>query len=242
MWDARIRLRAGDATSGREHLAIAELCLDAGRQQEARKWIEDGLWKAEDRPEHGLESTAAKLYRRLGEPAKAQALLWNAFQRMPSLALHQEMLEDVAEPAETIDRNVSFLERQIGLAERRQWSPSTLAVELLRCACRLDEAWAIVELHGCGQSTLEDLVRASEESHPEKAIQTHARLIDAALVYANQSNYPGVVARIARMEKISARIGQLEAHGAYVADLALKHKAKRTFIRLLNDSAPWPDG
>jgi hypothetical protein len=50
----------------------------------------------------------------------------------------------------------------------------------------------------------------------------------------------GVVGRIARMERISARIGRLEEHGAYVQAPALKHKAKRAFVRLLNDRASWP--
>ena len=55
--------------------------------------------------------------------------------------------------------------------------------------------------------------------------------------YASQSNYPRVVATLARMERISAAIGRPEEHAAYVEALALKHKAKRTFIRLLNDRA-----
>jgi tetratricopeptide (TPR) repeat protein len=239
--DARIKLRAADATTGREHLEIAELYLDAGRKQEARKWLEDGLWKAEDRPEHGLERAAASLYRRLGEPGQAEAILWAAFERAPHFQLHLVLLEGAADARKVVDRGVALLSGKISAGERAHWSsPSTLMVEILRHAGRNDEAWAVVKQHGCAEAVLEQLVRASEETHPEQVIQTHARLIDAALAYANQSAYAGVVGRIARMERISARIGRLEAHGAYVQALALKHKAKRTFISLLNDRASWP--
>jgi uncharacterized Zn finger protein len=239
--DARIKLRSADATTGRQHLEIAALYLEAGRKQEARKWLEDGLWKAEDRPEHGLERIAAGLYQRLGEPAEAQAILWAAFERTPGLQLHLVLLEHAVDAREVVDRSVALLSKKISAGERAHWSSSsTLTVEILCHAGRHDEAWAVVEQHGCAEPALEQLLRASEESHPDQAIQTHARLIDAALAYANQSAYAGVVGRIARMERISARIGRLERHGAYVEALALKHKAKRTFIRLLNDRASWP--
>jgi hypothetical protein len=42
------------------------------------------------------------------------------------------------------------------------------------------------------------------------------------------------------MERISATIGRQEEQAAYIQALALKHKAKRAFIRLLNDHASWP--
>ena len=49
--DARIALRASDAETAGDYTWLVTLCLEAGRQEEALAWAEEGLWKLEDRPD-----------------------------------------------------------------------------------------------------------------------------------------------------------------------------------------------
>ena len=89
--EARIALRKAELTEPTAYREIAELCLVAGHQDEALRWIEEGLWCFEDRPDERLQRFAANLMASAGRTSDAEALLWRAFERHPSLAAYREL-------------------------------------------------------------------------------------------------------------------------------------------------------
>jgi uncharacterized Zn finger protein len=91
--DARIALRQAELTEPAAYREIAELYMAAGRQDEALRWIEEGLWCFEDRPDQRLQRRAAELMALAGRTADAEALLWRAFERHPSLAAYRELAD-----------------------------------------------------------------------------------------------------------------------------------------------------
>ena len=87
--EARIALRAKDLSSPWSYLELADFCLAQGREEEALRRAEEGLWMFEDgRPDERLVLFAAGLLAKAGRSADAETHLWRAFEKAPSLELY----------------------------------------------------------------------------------------------------------------------------------------------------------
>lgn len=238
--DARIAIRSKDLSSPYAYLGIAQLCLDNGREAEALKWAEDGLFLFEDDPDERLIVFAADLYRRAGRGAEAEALLWRSFEQQPSMELYRRIKVlasgDPSVLRTACDRALARL--RAGVEGRRRalpkWSsPVELLLGFLLEERLLSEAWAVVRTHGCSDPQLERLAVASEESHPAEALNAYAGRVERLLGLGGNGNYEGACKIIRRMATIRHRLGVDADHTAYVDELAKRHKAKRNFVKLL---------
>ncbi len=239
--DARIALRAAVANTAADYLELAELCLGARRESEALAWAEEGLWKCEDRPDRRLTILAADLRRSSGDPAKAEALLWTAFERAPSLELHRLIKQTAADPPAAVERAVGIVEARAA----RDVSPSSgaraLLLDLLLEEGRPGQAWEAARSHGCSDSALERLARTTEGSHPREAIDAYVRLIQRNVERTGNEAYAKACGLLARAARLRIALGEGGEQARHVLELRERHKAKRNFIRLLDDPAAWPD-
>jgi hypothetical protein len=116
--DGVIAIRSRDLSSAYRYLGIAQFYLDHGREPEALKWTEDGLWQFEDRPDERLVSFASDLYRRIGRKEDADGLLWRMFERRPSIELYQRLKSAVGTDSVSTDgvrdRAFGLLRSQLG--------------------------------------------------------------------------------------------------------------------------------
>jgi uncharacterized Zn finger protein len=237
--DARIAIRTKDLSSAYAYLGIAQLCLDHGREAEALRWADEGLWQFEDEPDERLVFFAVDLYRRRGRTDDADKLLWRTFERLPSIELYRRLKvsanADLAAAGTVRDRAVALLRAKIGKpwAAARWSTPVDLLLQLLMSEKLVGEAWEIVWTHGCGAPLLEAMAKASENSHPFEALKAYAHRVEQLVGLGGQTNYADARAIIARMHAIRTRLGEDSEHLAYVADLARRHKAKRNFMKLL---------
>src|SRR6267378_1690609 len=127
--DGVIAIRARDLSTAYDYLAIAQLCLDHGREPEALKWAEDGLWQFEDTPDERLIFFASDLYRRIGRKEDADKLLWRMFERRPSIDLYQRLKSaagtDRMSADAVRDRALAWLRAAVGKSGARSgmgWS------------------------------------------------------------------------------------------------------------------------
>jgi hypothetical protein len=241
--DARIAVRAKDLSSPYRYLEIAQLCMDAGRDDGALKWAEDGIWQFEDSPDDRLTCFTADLYRRTGRQAEADALLWRAFDHSASLQLYGHLKAAVGANAAALatvrDKAVTLMRAQLdksNVGQRRRWqSPRDILVQFAMREDMLALAWETVSTHGCQEGLLMSLAEASEISHPAEALTAYAGRVEQRARVGGREAYADACQIIQRMARISERVGEREAHDRWLAELKLRHKAKRTFMALLND-------
>ena len=241
--DTRIAIRAKDRSSPHSYLEIAQLCLDHGRDAEALQWAEDGLWQFEDSPDDRLTVFTADVYRRIGRQPDADALLWRAFERSASLQLYGRLKlaagEDGAAHAAIRDKAISVMRAQLdrsNAGERRRWqSPRDLLVQFAMQEDMLALAWETVRSHGCQEGLLMALAKASEGRHPAEALKAYAARVERLADAGGRQSYEEASNVIERMARISERIGEQAPHSRWVAELKIRHKAKRTFMVLLNE-------
>jgi tetratricopeptide (TPR) repeat protein len=226
--EARIALRARDLSSPWQYQQLARFCLDQGREEEALKHAEEGLWIFEDEsPDLGLTLLVADLLAKKGRKEDAAARLWTVFEKEPSFDLYNRLARIGGKAAR--DRAIKLIEARSSAAKRADWSwnqPGNLLVEILMHEKAFDEAWAAVARHGATSGMKEALARATERTHPGEALAVYAARVEEL---AGGAAYEEAVKLIARMAKLR---GAAE-HASYVADLRQRHQRKRNFMKLL---------
>jgi uncharacterized Zn finger protein len=237
--DAGIAIRAKDLSTAYAYLGIAQLCRSHGRDAEALKWAEEGLWQFEDHPDQRLVFFSADLYRRTGREKDADELLWQTFERLPSIELYRR-LKSATSPgkaavAAVCDRVIELLRAKLDKSEAKaRWSsPRELLLQVLVSEKRLDEAWEVVRGHGCSEPQLLELAKASEHSRPDAALSAYAQSVERLVGLGGQPNYEEANKLISRMQSIRKGLGASANHAVFLADFMNRHKAKRNMMKLL---------
>jgi tetratricopeptide (TPR) repeat protein len=228
--ERRIAIRAKDLSSPWRYLEVARFCLSQGRVDEALRRAEEGLWLFEDDPpDERLVAFAADLNVRAGRGAEAEAVLWRAFERNPSLHLYRRLRQLAGEAAR--DRALSFLKSRLAVAERggRWHSPADLLIQVLTVESMFAEAWEAVRMHGAADGLRNSLAEASEATHPREAMAVYVARVDRLVSTGGNANYQEACRLVARMGALRGASEQ----AAYVAGLKARFKAKRNFMKLL---------
>jgi tetratricopeptide (TPR) repeat protein len=227
--DARIALRAKDLSSPWSYLQLAEFCLSQGRGEEALRRAEDGLWVFEDgRPDERLVLFAVELLSKTGRSGDAEAYLWRAFEKAPSLELYARLCKLGGKHAG--ESAVKLLEtRLIGDEPTRWHSPGDLLIHILMHERRFDAAWAAVHKHGASIGVKEALARASEATQPREALAVYIERVDKLANTGGNQAYAEAAKLIGRMVALQSAAEQ----AAYVAALEVRFGRKRNFMKLL---------
>lgn len=224
--EVRIALRAKDLSSPWQYLQLAEFCREHGREQEALRRAEEGLWIFEDdRPDERLLLFTVGLLVKAGRKNDAEAHLWRAFEKRPSYELY-ERLGKIAGKAGS-ERAIECLKGRLGKKTRSNWDyPADLLVRILAHEKMYDAAWAAVRQHQASSGAKQELARASEMTHPREALEAYAARAEELI---DGDGYAEAVQLIGRM----ARLRDAGEQSAYLAALKLRHGRKRNLMKLL---------
>jgi uncharacterized Zn finger protein len=227
--DTRIALRAKDLSSPWSYLQLAKFCLSHGREEEALRHAEEGLWVFENgRPDEGLVLLAAELLSKAGRDGDAEACLQRAFEKAPSLELYTRLRKFGGEA--TRDRVVKFLEdRQIRGARIGWHDAADLLIRIWMHEKMLDAAWAGVRKHGASMALKEALAGDSEATHPREALEVYAARVDQLANAGGASAYAGAAKLVARMATLRSKTEQV----TYVLELKVRFGRRRNFMKLL---------
>jgi hypothetical protein len=210
--DARIEIRKKDLSSAYDYLGIAQLCATHGRDADALKWAEEGLWQFEGNPDTRLVVFAGELYARLGRPTDAEAVLWREFERAPSVDYYKQVKAVLDGGRSLCDRATGFLKNQLAKPASRsspRWAslPDVL-LRLLVEERRLDDAWDVAAKHKVGMYEKMRLAEASEASHPARAWPVYADHVENIVRPGGQRNYQEACKFIGRIGDLRAKLGE----------------------------------
>ncbi|MGH6934081.1 MAG: SWIM zinc finger family protein [Dongiaceae bacterium] len=227
--DARIALRAKNLSSPLDYLRLGEFCLANGREEEALRRAEEGLWVFEDgRPDERLVFFALKLLLKAGRKEDARALLQKSFQNAPSLELYTRLRKLGGAAAR--ERAIKQLDARIGMEPPTQQRYLVdLLMRVLMHEKLFDAAWAAARKHETSMDVKEALARASEASHPDKALEAYAERVDQLAGLGDKRTYAQAAALVRRMADLRGPTKQ----GAYVTALKARFARKRNFMKLL---------
>lgn len=225
--ETRIALRSRDLSSPWHFLDLAWFCLEQGREADALRHAEEGLWLfGDDPPDERLITFVAERHLAAGATNAALAVLQRAFERRPNAGLYRRLRTVGGEVAR--DRALAVLRTKLDQAPpRTRWSaPADLLIEVLTAEGLFAEAWDAVRAHGV---TGRLLAERSETSHPGEALAVYTTRVDELASAGGNGNYEEACRLIARM----ARLCSAEDQAGHVGRLRVKFKAKRNFIKIL---------
>jgi uncharacterized Zn finger protein len=227
--DARIALRSKHLSSQWEYLRLAEFCRSQGREDQALRHAEEGLWMFEDgRQDVGLVVLAAELLSKAGRKPDAEAHLWRLFKKEPTLELYTRLCDIGGEAAR--EQALSFLEGKQSSGARTLWNnPTELLIRIWMHEKMFDAAWAAVRKHGASMTLKEELANECESTHLREALEVYAERVDQLASAGGASAYAEAAELIARMTRLRGKAEQV----AYVLALKERFGRKRNFIKLL---------
>lgn len=227
--DLRIALRAKDLSSPYDYLKLAQLCLEHGRERDAMRFAEEGLWVFEDgQQDRRLIFFAADLLAKNGRPSDAEAHLWRAFEKAPTFELYGRLLEIGGETARK--RALEVLERQCAQEGRRGWNgPSNLIVEIHLKEKAFNEAWESLSRFGGSSHLEQQLARATEQTHPARVIPIYEANVERLATRGGEAAYAEAAELIARLAQLRDKKAQVN----YVLALKKRHFRKRNFMKVL---------
>jgi uncharacterized Zn finger protein len=227
--ETRIALRAKNLSSPSAFLQLAEFCKAQGRGEEALRRSEEGLWLFEDdRPEERLVCFAVDLLLKAERKAEAEAHLWRAFDKAPSLNLYARLRELGGE--EAARRAVSHLRRKLDDTSSTRWySPADLLVSIMIEEKLFEDGWGIVRNRGASRYVKEALAAASEATHAREALAVYAERVEEFARTGGNPAYEEAAALVARIATLQGAAEQ----AAYVAALKERHGRKRNLMKLL---------
>lgn len=227
--EARIALRAKHLTSQWDYLQLAAFCAEQGREEEALRRAEEGLWLFEDdRPDERLVYFAVDLLVKAKRKTEAEAHLWQAFEKAPNLDLYGRLRKSGGEAA--AQRAIGFLQQRLAsVAATRWYAPADLLVRIMTKEKMFADAWRLVQEHPVSRDVQEALARASETTHAREARAVYAQRVEDLARGGGNPAYTEAAAFIARI----ARLQSAAEQAAYVAGVKERHGRKRNFMKLL---------
>ena len=227
--DTRIAIREADQSSAWDVLRLAEFCLENGREEEALRRAEEGLWLFEDdRLDERLYVFVANMLSKRGRDEEAVACLMRAFGEAPSRTLHENLKKFGGATAS----EAAIAALRLRIAERRSKAHdahSDLLIEILMTEKRFEDAWALLRERGAGARLTLKLAEKSEKTHAPVVVAVYTQHVENLVRMGGNRSYEEAMEYVARLRNLQ----KAAAHAAYVDDLRVRYKTKRNFIKLL---------
>jgi uncharacterized Zn finger protein len=226
--EARIALRAKDLSSSWRYLQLAQFCRDQGRNAEALRHAEEGLWVFEDgRPDERLVVFVTELLAKAGRKSDAEAHLWRLFEKEPRLDLYARLRKLGGTAAR--DRAIALLKVHAEKNKSNRWRyPAEALLHIMMREKMLDAAWEVVSSHDAAMDTKVELARLSETTHPHEAAAVYVARVDELVLSGN--GYEDAAKLVKRVAALHNAVEQK----TYVATLRERFARRRNFVKLLS--------
>ncbi|HKY44315.1 MAG TPA: hypothetical protein VJM50_14610 [Pyrinomonadaceae bacterium] len=248
--DALVEIKRRDLSHAYSFLEIAEIYREAGQQDKALAWAEQGI-KSFPRADSRLVEFLAVEYHRRSRHDDAMTLIWNQFVESPYLQNYRELKAHARKVRPDPDwpawrdkalshlRTVIEKEKQEEKTSKTVWhwaghADNSRLVEIFVWEKRYDEAWQEACAGGCSSSLWLRVAAVREEKHPGDAIPIYQEMIGPTVKQANNTAYEEAVKLVQKIRELMGRLDRVIEFEDYLAALRVEYKRKRNFIKLLD--------
>ncbi len=217
-----------DLSTAYDYLEVAQVFRDAGRDDEALDWAEQGVAAFPERTDSRLVEFLADAYLERSHGDEAVALMWKAFHEQPELESFQRLRRVAERTGEWETWRPRALERVRGAYKYPEAAGTTL-VSIHAWETEFDAAWAAAHELGCERYMLSELAKRTEDTHPEEALVALKAEVTEVLQIAGRHNYALAIGLLRRIERISASLGRSDEFQAYVTQVRADNARRPAF-------------
>jgi len=243
--EAVVAVMQRDLSSSFEYFQIVEAYRKARKQALALEWAERGLKAFPAETDEQLREFLAKEYHRQGRHDEAMALIWAEFTEQISpeqyrrLKVHADRIG--AWPAwreKALAHVRARIETKRSRPSRNAWDQAGHSdlVSLFLWEGDDEAAWREARAGGCRKDLWLALAAKREKLHPADAVEALKLLIEPTLEVRNKEAYRTATGFLRRIGKLMTRLGQDEEFRHLLASIRASHKAKRNFMKLLDEA------
>jgi uncharacterized Zn finger protein len=242
--ESLVAVKSKDLSTALSYLEIARIYKQAGDDEKALEWAEEGAWVFPGGGHSDLRRFLADEYHDRGRHEEAMDLIWTGFAEEPRLDGYEE-LKAHADRAGTWEhwrtKALDFLREEIA-REKQESKGSYLSrpvdssrlVEILLWEGSVEEAWREAKEGGCSDQVWLNLAARREEVYPEDSLAIYQERIEPLVNRTNNKAYRDAYELLIRVRELTRRLGREPEFEEYVELLRLEYKRKRNFIKLLD--------
>ena len=244
--EALVAVKKRDLSLAYDYLDIAESYKKAGQHDLALEWAERGVKTFPKQTDSRLREFLAKEYHRRKRHDEAMALIWAEFGESSNLKEYQNLKAHAGRIGQWKpwrDRALEYLRKQIAEAKSERKSDRWVGYrnpdhsELVRIFLwekNVEAAWHEAQEGGCSNSLWLELAAKREKQHPEDALPIYQGQIEPTLDRKNNEAYKEALGFLRKMRQLMVQLGRESDLTEYLEKLRAAHKAKRNFIKLLD--------
>jgi len=244
--DALAAVKERDLSLAYHYLDIAETYKRAGQQDKALEWAERGVKAFPQRTDSRLREFLANEYHRRKRHDEAMALVWAEYTESSTLNEYQNLKAhagSIGSWEQWRQKALEYLRQQImdtkNARRTDRWAVYRNAdhSELVRMFLwekDIETAWREAQEGGCSNSLWMELAAKREKKHPEDALPIYQRQLEPVLDRKNNEAYKEALGFLRKIRELMAQLGRESEFAHYVSRLRATHKAKRNFMKLLD--------
>jgi len=244
--DALAAVKERDLSLAYHYLDIAETYKRAGQQDKALEWAERGVKAFPQRTDSRLREFLANEYHRRKRHDEAMALVWAEYTESSTLNEYQNLKAhagSIGSWEQWRQKALEYLRQQImdtkNARRTDRWAVYRNAdhSELVRMFLwekDIETAWREAQEGGCSNSLWMELAAKREKKHPEDALPIYQRQLEPVLDRKNNEAYKEALGFLRKIRELMAQLGRESEFAHYVSRLRAAHKAKRNFMKLLD--------
>lgn len=241
-----VKAKALDLLYAHQYLTIAQIWANAGQHDKALEWAERGLKAFPAQTDGRLRDFLAEAYLQRQRHDEALQMIWLQFEERPSLQSYQKLHTISTKLQNWPQQRQRALKKLADIIAQRQqesqrWNsrntqPDTsLELEIALWEKDLDAAWAAANRGECHSGLL---IRLAEElaqaQRLDDAAQLYQRLIPCFIEQTNNQAYQQAADLLRKLHSTLKSDANTDSFSRYVAELRTRFKAKRNFIKLLD--------
>ena len=238
--DAMVEILKRDLRHAHDYLIIAQTLAQAKRHDEALQWAEDGRKQFADMHHATFDDFLAAEYHRRKRHDEAIALQWARFQKRPDLQTYQ-LLKTSADKNHTWNvwrekalahvHAITRTKAQTRAAGMYAGGATLIDIHLWEGnpAAALEAARA----YTCSDPLWLTLAKALEAENPVESIRIYQAKIELVIMRGAQG-YHEACELIKRLHALMHGAKREQEFTSWIANVRLRHKAKRNFIKELD--------
>jgi len=244
--NALVAIKSRDLSMPYHYLSIAEIFQKAGQIEHALEWAEKGLKEFPGRQDNRIRDFLAFEYIKCERTAEAEQLVWVQFEEKPELAqfckLH-DLGKNLGNWTSLRERALSSLESTVVIKANTitRWHPQptqpdwSQRIEIAIWENDLETAWQFSQMGDCSRRTLLSLAEKLEKHQPNNAASLYCKIIPSIVDETNNQAYQEAIRYLEKLGGIFCSLNKTEELAKFVESLRIRFKAKRNFIKLLDE-------
>ena len=241
--ETEIKLLEKTATEQRNFQEICELCLEYSEWDRAQTWLNKAkAFKTDERAyfkNHNLDRLQIKIHLHKKEKPKAVAILWTIFKDSPSLDIYKEMkgIGDKSQSKAFYEQVRGFLKATIAEKDSSYFKPvfSRVLFEVYLHENELEQALDMLRTGFFNRELCLNLARRLKHQFND-SFPIYQKIIHDSVQQANNDAYRKAVNLIQELRKDHPQGKNKTQIEAFVMALQKTFKAKRNFIKYLNEA------